>query len=178
MAESDYRAPHRAFGDAVHDSTYVYADENDPGYVDKVEHFNYDEVDRNLGHFEPEDQDSMVTMSDCAAALSLVMEWALKGDTLASVGARCASLAIYLNPTHNSKFGSTLAGISREKGAPSRAALSRALMDFRKDAGVFLSMGKASEARNSYRQTQIKCMANGTHSSFSRKDSRSLLSHK
>jgi hypothetical protein len=154
--------------DGVHQIHY----DNDAGQFERIEHFDYDEIDRNLGSFEPE-PDSTVTMSDAAACFSLILEFCLKGDTLASVGARCASLAIYLNPTHNSKFGSTMAEIAREAGSPSRAALSKALMDFRSDAGIFLSAGKRSEARGSYRAAQIKSLEAGTHSSFTRKDSRS-----
>jgi len=158
--------------DGVHSITYVMGDGPESvGYFDKVEHFDYDEVDRRLG-FEPE-PDSTVTMSDAAACFSLILEWCLKGDTLASVGARCASLAIYLDPTHNCKFGATLAQIAREDGSPSRAALSRALLNFRSAAGVYLSMGKGSDASGTYRQTQIKCIEAGTHSSFNRKDLRS-----
>jgi hypothetical protein len=148
-----------AGGDHVHEVGVV------DNQLARISHFDYDEVDRNLG-FEPE-PDSTVTMSDAAACFSLILEWILKGETLHLAGARAAALAIYLDPVNNSKFGSSLAEIAREADC-TRAALSKSLIDFRDAAGVYLSMGKRSDARKTFRSVQVEAIEKGTHSSFKR----------
>ena len=129
--------------------------------------FDYSEIDRNLG-FEPE-AEAGVAMPDVAACFSLILEWILKADTLQTAGARAASLAVYLNPVDNAKFGSNLAEIADNAGC-TRALLSRALLSLRDQAGIYLSGGKRSFARDSYRKAQLAAVEAGVHSSASRKD--------
>jgi hypothetical protein len=133
----------------------------------RTESFDYDEVDRQLGH-EPE-EDTAVSMADAAACFSLILEWCLKAETLVLVGSRCASLAIYLDPINNSKFGSNLAEIAETAGC-TRAALSKALLGFRDASGIQLSAGKVSGSRPTYRASQVKAIEAGRHSSTTRRD--------
>jgi hypothetical protein len=109
-------------------------------------------------------EEATVTWSDMSAAFVLILEWILKGHTLSLAGARAASLAVYLDPTHNSKFGSNLAQIALEANC-TKAALSKALMDFRDDAGIMLSAGKSQGARATYQNVQRRLVHEHKHSS-------------
>ena len=137
------------------------------GHLTRSYNFSFDEVDRNLGN-EPEAEPG-VAMPDVAACFSLILEWILKADTLQTAGARAASLAVYLNPVDNAKFGSNLAEIAENAGC-TRALLSRALLSLRDQAGIYISGGKRSFARDSYRKAQLAAVKAGVHSSARRKD--------
>ncbi len=143
-------------GDHLHEVAF-----QDGGF-ERVGHPDWEEISRRVDGEEP--ADTTVTMSDVGACFALILQWALGADTLTLAGARIASLGVYLDPVHNARFGSNLAEIAREAGC-TRAALSKALMDFRDDCGIQLSGGKRSEARASYRQTQIEALEAGRHSS-------------
>jgi len=112
-------------------------------------------------------EEDTVSFSDMGAVFSLILEWVLGGDNLTLAGARAASLAVYLDPVFNCKFGSTLAEIAREAGC-TRAALSKALVDFRDAVGIHLTAGKLNGTRSTYRAAQIDAIERGTHSSFKR----------
>jgi len=132
--------PHVDLSDHVHQ--LATEDDQIVGVCD----FDYSEVDRGLGWAK--DSEGMVSMSDCAAALSLVIEHCLQAQSLTLAGAEPAALAVFLNPVHNCKFGRTLSEIAKEAGC-TRAALSKSLINFRDAAGVHLSMGKLSGSRRS-----------------------------
>jgi hypothetical protein len=65
-----------------------------------------------------------------AELLADLLRWATVPHSLAHVGARVVVLVLYLNPRLINK--SSLAEISRMRGAPSRAALSKALLEFQR----------------------------------------------
>jgi hypothetical protein len=79
--------------------------------------------------------------------------------------------AIYLDPVNNFKFGKTLSEIATNAGV-TRAALSKALMNFRDDAAIKLGIGKRSGYRETCRKVQQAAVKAGVHSSFKRKDSK------
>ena len=139
-----------------------------------VEQFDHDSIDQANGWREPgqAQMPDTVSFSDMSACFILILEWMLKGKTLQIVGGRCAALAAYLDPVNSNRFGTSLTEIGKQAGC-SRAALSAALVEFRDAVSIHLSNGKGSEARASYRATQIRAMEAGRHSSFSRKDSKS-----
>jgi len=148
-------------------SDHVHAIAIQDGRIERVGQFDWDEVYRNVDGEEREE--TAVSFSDMSAVFSLILEWMLKAETLQLVGARAAALAMYLDPVNNNRFGSSLLQIAEQAGS-TRAALSKSLIDFRRAAGVHLSMGKGSETTDSYRACQIKSLEAGTHSSFNRKD--------
>jgi hypothetical protein len=149
--------------DGVHEIHY----DIDAHQFEGVAHPDYESLEHGI--FGAELKEDKVSFADMSAAFTLVLEWILRGNTLALAGARAASLAVYLDPVNCCKFGSNLAQIAIEAGV-TKACLSKALMDFRDDAGVMLSAGKSQSARSVYRQTQRDCVAAGNHSSVSRKD--------
>jgi len=151
--------------DALSDHVHEIAYQN--GKLEGVGQFDWDEVYRNVDGESPEE--ATVSMSDMSAVFSLILEWMLKGDTLQLAGARAAALGVYLDPVNNNRFGSNLSQIAEQAGC-TKAALSKALIEFRDAAGIHLSGGKCSGARGVYRQTQIKSIAAGRHSSYNRKD--------
>jgi hypothetical protein len=165
---SDYRAVHHDYSDGVHEVCFV-----DGGTGPSGGHFepkcgpDYESLEHGI--FGAELEEDKVSFSDMSACLVLILQWILGGKTLALVGARAAALAVYLDPVHNSKFGSNLAQIAASAGV-TKACLSKSLIDFRDAVGLHLSAGKSEGARAKYRQTQINCVAAGNHSSVSRKD--------
>jgi hypothetical protein len=171
MADSDHRATRRELGDSVHEICYAQGDSPEElGYFDKIEHFDYDEIDRRLG-FEPASEERTVTFSDMTALFCLILEFVLGGESLTLAGARAAALAVYLNPVHNNRFGNNLSEIAREAGC-TRACLSKALLNFRDSCGVHISAGKPASARDTYRRVQKYAVAAGVHSGFTRKDAK------
>jgi len=75
----------RAHGDSIHE---VGLDKD--GRLERIGHFDYDEAERNLGN-EPEPEPG-VPMSDVAAVLSLILQWACRSNSLTNVGARVATV--------------------------------------------------------------------------------------
>jgi hypothetical protein len=163
------------FNEQASDGIHKIHFDNDAGQFEGVVDFPYEEIDRALG-FEPE-PDSAVTWADMSAAFCLVIEFILGGETLTLAGARAAALAVYLDPVHNSKFGSNLAEIAREANC-SRAALSKSLLNFRDAVGVHISAGKPHGSRSTYQEAQRRCIEAGVHSSTTRKDLRSKKASK
>jgi hypothetical protein len=150
--------PHAELGDHVHASAYNNDSESfEPTTGPDLESIYHNCDNESVAH-------TMVSMSDAAACFSLILEWILKTGSLQLAGARAAALACYLDPVNNNRFGSTLSQIA-EQASCTRAALSKALLDFRDSAGIHLSMGKLSGSRQKYRDTQIKCLEAGRHSS-------------
>jgi len=158
---------HADYGDGLHETA------TEDQQVIRTTSFNYDSIDEANGWHEPGEapMPDSVSFSDMSACFILVLEWMLKGKTLQIVGGRCAALAAYLDPVNSNRFGTDLTSIAKSAGC-SRAALSASLIEFRDAVSIHLSNGKNSEARASYRQTQIRAMEAGRHSSFSRKDLR------
>jgi hypothetical protein len=173
MAESDYRAKHQEFGDGIHSITYVHPDgerEDEKGYFDRTVEPDWESIYHNCDGESVEE--SSVSFSDLSAVFVLILEFILGGETLTLSGARAAALAVYLDPVHNSKFGSNLSEIAREANC-SRAALSKSLLNFRDAIGVHLSAGKSHGSRSTYQEVQRRCIKAGVHSSTTRKDLRS-----
>jgi hypothetical protein len=71
--------------DGVHEDIGI-----ESGRLTRTYDFDYDEIDRNLGH-EPEPEGT-VTMAD-AAALSLVIEHCLKAENLTLAGAQSTTIS-------------------------------------------------------------------------------------
>jgi hypothetical protein len=63
-----------------------------------------------------------------------VLRWLTSARSLSRMGARCCVLALYLNPKLISK--SSLEEISRMRGSPGRAALSKAMLEFQRRYGL------------------------------------------
>jgi hypothetical protein len=156
--------------DHVHEIHY----DNDAGQFEPVGHFDYDEIDRRLG-FEPDEPDSTVTMSDAAAAWSLLLSFICgRADTahsrlsLTSSGAR-AQLILYWLDSANSRYDS-IDAIASEANM-TRQALSKALADLRQELGGILPL-KRSYSSDVYRRAQEASIKAGVHSKFNRKDAK------
>jgi hypothetical protein len=137
-----------------------------PGGPISVTDFNFDEVDFNLGLTEPGDG---VAMSDVTSAFVRILQWICSGDGMASKGGRAEALRYFLDPTQ-SEYDS-LDAIGQEAGV-SRAALSAALMDLRKELKLGQTLGKRDYCRAVYSEAQRRAFKAGVHSSHTRKDSR------
>ena len=162
---------HRSLGymlqNSASDGVHEVCWDSDSESFEGVTNFDYKALDESLGWAE--DTENMIPMSDCAAALSLVIEHCLEAKNLTLVGAKLAALAIYLDPVNNSKFGKTLSEIAANAGV-TRASLSKALMNFRDDAAIKLGIGKRSGCRETCRKAQSAAMAAGCHASQIRSD--------
>ena len=97
---------------------------NHDGMLEPITDINtfYDEIDRNI--FGIEEQDDVVEFGDMSRAFGQVIQWACRGKTLTSVGARIAALGalLYANAM---PFGRTnLSAIARESGCTNAASRS------------------------------------------------------
>jgi len=70
-----------------------------------------------------------------------------------------------------------LSEVARLAGC-SRAALSKFLVNFRDTYGFGLIAGKLQGSRAAYREGQLRSLRNSTHSSFCRKDAKTIQPHK
>lgn len=137
--------------------------------------FDWDEVSRIVDGEEPEER--TITMADASAAVSILLGWICGTQkdeplSIASVGARAESLLLLLD-SNQSRYKS-LADIARAAGL-SRASLSKSLLSLKDQSGLALTIGKLHGTRETYREVQRKCMTEGKHASFSRRDSRSNM---
>ncbi len=175
MAKDEYRENHQIIRghtetNLAQEYSGIFGDYINTGVTD----FDFDEIDRNLGFSEPDDQtEHDISMSDVGAAFSLILGWICASDTLTGAGARAAALLTYLDPV-NSRFES-LADIARDAGL-TRATLSKALLELRDQAGVNLSMGKLAGTRSTYSTAQREAVSKGTHCSATRKDTKAKCS--
>jgi hypothetical protein len=154
---------HETPGDHLHEISYSHDNEQ----FERIDHFDFDQIDRNLG-YEPEPEKA-VAMSDVAAALAIILQWICSSPDISKVGARAASLLCYLDPTNAPHGRNTLQVIAEEAGC-TRALLSRELMELRDDVGITLTLGKRSFSRESCSKAQNAAVAAGVHSSDTWKD--------
>lgn len=154
--------------DHLHDSVFVSGDfeSGDPGHFERIADFDWESVCHNVDGESIED--SKVSFSDMSAVLSLIIGWALGGETLLLAGARLASLGVFLDPIHNAKFGKNLSEIAREAGC-TRQALSKSLVGFRDACGIVISGGKLHGSRAKFSRIQRDLIADGKHASDTRK---------
>jgi hypothetical protein len=156
------------FADGIHDIGFT------DGRIEPTIGFPYDEIDANLGFSdadaEPEDQSkpSSISFQDAAAAWILIAEWITGKNgytTFALAGARAHSLVYWLSP-ETCQFAS-MSEIADEAGC-SRAALSKNLLELRDQLRIGFFF-KKPEAREAYRECQIKARERGVHSSQRRR---------
>jgi hypothetical protein len=148
---------HETPGDHLHEISYSHDNEQ----FERIAHFDFDQIDRNLGYeLEPE---KAVEMSDVAAALAIILQWICSSPDISKVGARAASLLCYLDPTNAPHGRVSLARIAEEAGC-TKSYLSKELLDLRDQTGVALTMGKLSGTRERYSQAQKAAFNAGCHS--------------
>lgn len=137
--------------------------------AERVEYFDHSDIDRNLGWSEPDEPgaEAGVSFPDIAAALSLIIEFICKPDTVNGIAGRAESLHAYLDPG-NSRY-SSLAEVGRAYGL-TRAALSKSLLELRDSCGIHLCLDKRAFTRDRYRQAQNAAVKAGVHSSNVRAD--------
>jgi hypothetical protein len=155
---------HDTCGDHLHEISYSRDNEQ----FERIAHFDFDQIDRNLG-YEPEPEKA-VEMSDVAAALAIILQWICGTPNLTNAGARAASLLAFLDPTNAPHGRETMADIAVEAGC-TRAYLSKALLDLRDQTGIALTMGKLGSTRQTYAKAQKAAFNAGCHSGATRKDS-------
>jgi hypothetical protein len=151
-------------GDHIHNLAY-----NDNHRLEQTTDFPWDEVDRSLAGEEPEE--STVKFSDMTSAFSMVIDWCTQTKDIKIVAGRVYSLALLLWP-ESSKFAS-LADIADACDC-SRAALSSALLHFKDQLGLALSVGKGHFTRGINRAAQNAAVARGTHSANTRIDRKDI----
>ena len=162
MAQEFYNRYNR-HSDGIHQT----AINSDSGQLEGVVGFDFDEIDRNLGH-DPE-AEARVEMADVSAALAIILQWICGTPDIRNVGARAASLLAYLDPSNAPYDRVSLAIIADEAGC-TRASLSKELLDLRDQVGVTLIMGKLGSSREAYSKAQNTAFKSGRHTAFKRKD--------
>lgn len=150
---------------------------NSDNRLERIENFDYSEVDRLLG---VADTDDRVTFADASAALALILGWACGAtrskaheSSIISAGARIHSLLFLIDPT-NARYRS-LADIANAAGM-TRAACSKALVLLRDQLGDVLPI-RGMLARESYRKAQHAAVAAGVHSSDRKRHKRKATAH-
>lgn len=134
----------------------------------RIVQFDYDAVDRALGHEEQVVEP--VDFALAASAIKSIILWCCAPPSLALVGARCAALLCWLDPieaaTHERD---NLAKIAAQAGI-TKQAISKYMVELRDSLGITVGPGKRHTARQAYREAQVRAFAQGTHASFKRKD--------
>ncbi len=151
------------------DGIHQTAISSDSGQLEGVTDFDFDEIDRNLGH-DPKTE-TPVEMADVSAALAIILQWICGTPDLRNAGARAASLLAYLDPS-NAPFDRVNLAIIAEEAGCTRASLSKELLDLRDQVGVTLIMGKLGSSREAYAKAQEAAFKSGRHTAFVRKDSK------
>ena len=104
--------------------------------------------------------DDTVTVADATSALSQIIDWLCVPTTANMCAARALSLQLWVRPTH-SRFRSLLK--IADSCDVSRAALSKALLRFRDEYAVKLTIGRLESSREIFRQAALASVAAGTH---------------
>jgi len=138
------------------------------GRIHEIVDFDYDAVDGP----QPE---ATAPVSQMAAGLCEILSCLAKGRNLKTSGARVLALLAMLDPIKQSMRN--LSEVARLAGC-SRAALSKFLVNFRDTYGFGLIAGKLQGSRAAYREGQLRSLRNSTHSSFCRKDAKTIQPHK
>jgi hypothetical protein len=158
-------------GDHLHGPVAV----GSSGKLEPTTDFPYDAVDRSC--FGIEASDEKVSFADLSASLSIILGWiggrqystqSNNDAYIRSVAARALGL-LFLMDANNSRFES-MADVARATGL-TRAAISKMMLNLRDQLGVVLNFsGKRAGSREIFRQAQLSSLANGSHSSQTRKD--------
>jgi hypothetical protein len=153
-------------GDGIHE---VGLDKD--GRLERIGHPDWESIFHNVDG-ESIEQDT-VTWSDMSAAFSLLLSWMCgRSDhwldpSITNAGWRAHAL-LYLLDNGQARYGS-LEEIA-DAGGVTKAAVSKALADLRRELGGILPF-KRSGSSDNYRKAQNYAVVAGVHSSFSRKDS-------
>ena len=156
---------HGDIGGHVHETAF------EDNQIVEVTDFDWASIDRSCDGIEPAEQ--TISLADASAAISIILGWICKGQyksdpaPIASVASRAEALLLLLDP--NQSRYETLADIARASGM-TRAAISKSLLSLKDQSGLALTIGKLHGTRDTYREAQRKCVAEGTHSSFRRRD--------
>jgi hypothetical protein len=108
-----------------------------------------------------------VPMPDVASGFSTIVHWICSPVDLNMIAARALTIQTWLNPI-NAQFRS-LNKIA-EHCSVTRAALSKAILVFRDEHNIGLTIGRLESSRAVFRQAQRIAFQNGTHSSQTRKN--------
>jgi hypothetical protein len=138
----------------LHENIGVDAD----GHLEPTTDFNYDQI-----RFDDEpiaEDDDSITWAEASSLLVRVLQRITHPDELAKAGTR-AHLVVYLLDPSQCKY-SSLRELAEEAGC-TKQALSKALMDWRRELQVGLNLGKRAYTSESYRQAQYRSVQAGTH---------------
>jgi hypothetical protein len=108
-----------------------------------------------------------VPMPDVASGFSTIVHWICSAKELNMVAARALTLQTWLDPV-----GAQFRSLNQiaEHCAVTRAALSKAVLVFRDEHNIGLTIGRLESSRAVFRQAQRIAFQNGTHSSQTRKN--------
>jgi hypothetical protein len=139
---------HRDFQAGDHLHPLAFSSSN--GRLEPVTDFDYDQIDKNLGH-EPEE--AGVRLADMSAVLMLLLQWITgKGSNLVHAGARAEALLYWLNQGE-SRF-KTYSDIAKEAGL-TRAAISKMMLGLRDQIGCCMPVSKMQSSRDTYRSRSL-----------------------
>jgi hypothetical protein len=108
-----------------------------------------------------------LTIAEVSSAFSNVIDWIVTPQAPNMIAARSLTMKLWLDPIRSRHR--SLLRIAQECDV-SRAALSKALLAFRDEYSIGLTIGRLESSREIFRQAQLASIENGTHASFSRKN--------
>jgi hypothetical protein len=108
-----------------------------------------------------------IPMPQVCSALSIIIDWVTVPENPSMAGGRAYALKLWLNPT-NSRHRSLREIASRCD--VSRAALSKALLSFRDEHSIGLTIGRLESSRGLFREAQLNSIEEGRHFQSQRKN--------
>jgi hypothetical protein len=152
MLDSRFNA--NVCGDHIHDFSV-----NSDGKPEPIIGFDWDAVEDDD---EPNEENDTVSFGDMSSALCVILAWICRSPHAVVRSSRACSLLLWLNPSLSEYSNFTAVATDHQV---TKACVSAALQDLKKELQVRLPIGKKDGARSKYKAVQERLAKEGKHAS-------------